>query len=599
MWNQPWRPMFCDWEIELALGPLAGWELGATDADPATGENAAPVSFPDSVRLTGRSGLVTGVARTLASSISAWLTAERQRGGNALADPQTEQALASLQQHLAQLDLLSVAMDGVREQLLGLAYDRGLLHRDVDALPDGTRRAVADALPRLLAAGKLRLSSARLVDAFGRTLDLPVGDAVVSARVSEGEPATMRLRPRLNVPARWRFDLVDATSTSPDAALACVDQSDPTQQVNPIAGFLLPDHMDEALEVFATDGTPLGQLFHDPFSDAVTWEGAPGRTDVGPAAGPTEDPNVAHHRVGWIAAALVATDAEARQGRPQRPETESPLSALLRAIDTTLWTVDPFGSLGREHIAGLVGRPIAVVAARLSLDVRSDVDELVYDPAELQAGRADAYTALSALELQVRLGELTRADDSLLGYFVDDDYSHFHVVDRVVVANALPSGRTKGVLANGDATPAPVPIEHPYIDPAGVLRIHPGQTVRLTLLMHPGGKVNLTSGILPRTQRALARDWVQPGLSVLAPSLRTGPLLIDADKVRLPKVASFPAEQLFTRRDTPTSWRDDPILAATQSALLPDTAPEIQEGWIRIAPNPTTSTGAPSGPSTP
>ena len=122
-------------------------------------------------------------------------------------------------------------------------------------------------------------------------------------------------------------------------------------------------------------------------------------------------------------------------------------------------------------------------------------------------------------------------------------------------------------------------------------RIHPGQTVRLTLLMHPGGKVHLTTGILPRTDKALARDWVNPGLSVLAPSLRCGPLLIDADKVRLPKVASFPADQLFTHRDTPTTWKDDPILAATQSALLPDTAPEVQEGWVRIDPNPPAADG--------
>ena len=58
--------------------------------------------------------------------------------------------------------------------------------------------------------------------------------------------------------------------------------------------------------------------------------------------------------------------------------------------------------------------------------------------------------------------------------------------------------------------------------------------------MHPGGKVHLSSGLLPRSSRELARDWVAPGLSVLAPSVRCGPLLIDADKVRLPKVAVVP-----------------------------------------------------------
>jgi hypothetical protein len=74
-----------------------------------------------------------------------------------------------------------------------------------------------------------------------------------------------------------------------------------------------------------------------------------------------------------------------------------------------------------------------------------------------------------------------------------------------------------------------------------------------------------------------------------------GPLLTDADKVRLPKVASFPADQLFTRRDSPGTWKDDPILAATQTAYLPDQASEVQEGWIRVAPKPPSAEQAPGG----
>ena len=590
MWGQPWRPMFCDWQVELDLAavdaaPLDAWSLTGVDLDART--DPAP-ALPDSVTISGRSALVAGVARTLAAGIDRWLTEERQRdlGGHGLADPMTENALSALRDSLSQVDLMSVALDGIREQLLGLDYDRGLLHRDDDLLEDGTRRALAVALPRLLAAGKITLTDARLVDAFGRTLALPVDAVAIPVRLSDDSGKAMLVRPRLTAPARWRFDLVDAASTADDAPLGCVDQADPSKQVNPVAGFLLPDHMDESLEVFATDGRPLGELLHDSFSDAVTWEIAPGRTDVAPAAGPTDDPDTGHLRVGWIAAGLVAADAVDRKATPNRAETESALSAMLRAIDTTLWTVDPFGSLGTEHIAGLVGRPIAVVNARLSLDIQSDVGDRAYVDDALRAGRSAAYDALAQLPFEVRLGEITRSDDGLLGYFVDDDYSRFHVVDEVIAARALPSGRGQGVLDPNSTHPAkPVPIDNAYIDTTGVLRVRPGQTVKLTLLMHPGGKVHLSSGVLPRSSRELARDWVAPGLSVLAPSVRCGPLLIDADKVRLPKVASFPAEQLFTRRDTPTSWKDDPILAATQSALLPDTAPEVQEGWIRIAPN--------------
>jgi hypothetical protein len=109
--------------------------------------------------------------------------------------------------------------------------------------------------------------------------------------------------------------------------------------------------------------------------------------------------------------------------------------------------------------------------------------------------------------------------------------------------------------------------------------------------MHPASKAHLTSGILPRKALALARDWVGPGLAAIAPSLRTGPVLVETDlddkkQVRLPKVSVFGTNQNFLWRDTPATWRSDAILAATQTALLPDQPAELREGWIRVAPDP-------------
>ena len=110
------------------------------------------------------------------------------------------------------------------------------------------------------------------------------------------------------------------------------------------------------------------------------------------------------------------------------------------------------------------------------------------------------------------------------------------------------------------------------------------QAFRSPLLMLPRGRVHLTSGILPRKSVELVRDWIQPGLSVMAPSVRVGPVLIDPDKVRLPKVSAFPVDQQWTRRDTPFTWKNDPILAATQTALLPVLPSTVQEGYIRVMP---------------
>ena len=66
--------------------------------------------------------------------------------------------------------------------------------------------------------------------------------------------------------------------------------------------------------------------------------------------------------------------------------------------------------------------PIAVVAARLSLDVQRDLDDHVYTDDALKSGRQAAFDAMAAQVFEVRLGEITRTDDGLLGYFVDDDY---------------------------------------------------------------------------------------------------------------------------------------------------------------------------------
>jgi hypothetical protein len=49
-------------------------------------------------------------------------------------------------------------------------------------------------------------------------------------------------------------------------------------------------------------------------------------------------------------------------------------------------------------------------------------------------------------------------------------------------------------------------------------------------------------------------------------------------------ISAFGKEQLWTRRTTPATWKDDPILAATQTALLPDLPHQVEEGYIRIAP---------------
>lgn len=597
-WAQPWVPMWIEWEAQVeGLDPptLQAWRLGALDLD-----STSTTIEGGTATLRGRAQITAGAAATLHDAITDWLAKEDALDAvNAgLVDDDTEKAYRTLDEAVRHLDVMTATLDGLRTQLLGLPVSDGLRR---PGEPGSVSEPAPVAPPHAVLAGCVTLTRARLLDVFGRTLDVPLANVTTPTRASlPARPGALQLRPRLLRPSRWLFRLVDAaTPVGAEGTEARVDQVEAALQVNPVAGFVMPDHLDESLEIFGIDGAPIGELLHEPVSGGVMWEIAAGRE--GPAdAGPHHGLAPAQKALGDFAAALVAADAAARQGAPldasreQEQARESALSALLRAIDTTLWTVDSFASLGSEHVAGLVGRPIAVVRAQLRLELRPPVDVDLSD-AQRAAEWAQVEQEAARHAFPVRIGELTRSDDGVLGFFVDDDYSRFRLVDKVIAATAADGGRSRGqlgVFEKSAGLPPATAITHPYIagtDDADTLLLHIGQTVTLTILMHPSGKATLTSGVLPRKALALARDWVGPGLAAIAPSLRTGPVLVETDldsegQVRLPKVSVFGKDQNFLWRDTPATWRTDAILAATQTALLPDAPAELREGWIRVAP---------------
>ena len=576
-WRQPWVPLWLEWRVELVgSDTLNDWvldDLDLTQKSDATSDNKI-------FEFVGRSPIGRGLTTALHTSIERWIQAEQERDATeAILDSSEQSALESLADFLEPLDLTSASLDGIREQLLGIRYIGNLSSdKDDDDTP------IASATPTPMFGGTLTVAELRLVDAFGRTLNVPVDTLQTTSTLEvKDEPATINIPPRIQHGARWLLRLIDPAYTG-DPALApeaFINQLEPTLAVNPVAGFLLPDHIDEALEAFNVKGGALGQLSHHEITGAVRWEPAPGRA-VPPSAGPLVDLTPEALAMGEIAAAIVRSDVQDRAS--DTPSIDSSLTSILRAIDTTLWTVDTYGTIGSTSVAGLVGRPIAVVKATLRLDVPDDLDEVNVTATGGVDERKAIFDSLKDQRFPVRLGDLQRSDDSLLGFYVNDDYDHFHLVDRVVAATARDVGRHRGQLGllGTVSIPDTVPLSHPILEAEDTLYVHPGQAVRLTMLMLPAGKVHLTSGILPRKSLALNDAWVAKGLQRVIPSIRVGPVLVDPEEIRLPKVSLLGDKQQFTRRTGPLTWRDDPIISATQSALMPRMPHEIQEGWIRI-----------------
>jgi hypothetical protein len=595
-WAQPWSPIWLEWELEVTPGDgLERFTLGMVDfeGDPDL-SNQRP-------KLTGRAPLTSGLARSYQAAITTYLAAEEQRDEAEAGEISTPHArtLAELAEFLTNPDMGSITVSGLEQFWLGLVEGPD---GQVDTTPASLTTALREAgLPRLLAAGRLRLTRARLIDSFGRFRTLQVSKCLHPAAhemTGPGSAKALRQPPRLAVPARLMWRLTDPASSAPDAAEATLNQQRPDLTVNPVAGFVLPDFVDEALEFFDATGAPLGQVMHDSVTGGLTWEGGVGRE--GPAVTlPTEGLAPAAMPCGYLAQGMIDADTAPRAD-PATADGESPLSAFLRAVDTTSWTVEGNLNLSGASIAGLVGRPVAVVTARLRLDIPDDITQTgAYGP-EGEAIRAHmlaekVHDKLKSLGFPIRLGEISKAHDGLYGYFINNDYAHFHLVEHSVATATRQARYGEGFRTilgavrdrlGPDFLPAPSPLDCPYISSAGELTVHNGQIVRLTLLMHPYARIHATSGILPRKSLELLRDWVAPGLEKIAPSARIGPVLIDPDKIRLPKIAAYGSDQSWTRRDSPITWRDDPILSATQAALLPEGRVTAQEGYIRLAPKP-------------
>jgi hypothetical protein len=266
---------------------------------------------------------------------------------------------------------------------------------------------------------------------------------------------------------------------------------------------------------------------------------------------------------------------DAQQGIGTAERSESALAALLRMIDATLWTVDPIGREGDEHLSVLVGRPLALVRAKLKLEMEAAplTDELARRP------------------LPVRRGALTRLGDGLMGYFVNDDYSQFYPVHESIAEQNRPSRPQQGFLGAiqtvgdyySDFHQTIAPVMHPYINREPVVYIRPGQTVMLTLLLDPRGSVHATSGILPRKRIELMREHVANALAAMSMTFRVGPVLTDPETIRMPLPSEIPGKWTWVNRSGPTVWQEGAVVTATDDAKFGDEAAMFTEGWLKLS----------------
>jgi len=595
---KPWTPLHIDWEAEY-LPSTAGerdWSLGEIDLGPGDAGVAAPLV------IQGRALLSSGPA-TLLGGIATQTRAQAQRIGTAVTLPLEHRArfasdvAQTLTQAMATLDVAPGAIDAAAlSDVASRLADSDLLAGTLDPLHvslrggvpgDGNATAGDGARPTpfiALRAGFLRIRRLRLVDTFGQFLDLAGSDAstpVDPARLRWAgglsvpeQPDRGALPPRFTAPARLMLRYTDGAGGSHEA----------DDLVSPVCGFLLPNHLENALEAFDAGGGALGVLGQG--DDALVWEETPGQAGTVGRAPERSVPNP--FLAGVLRGLLDYRDSGATADAP-----ESALSAFLRLVDSTRWSVDPFAHAGDEHLSLLVGHPIAVLRARLWLEV---VDPVA--PGEA-AGHA----------VPVRLGSLAEWQDGLYGYYVDDDYRRLHLPDGAAARFARPLGPGQGFLQRidrvadyyaqfsddltSDDAEGAAALSHPMIDGSGILPLVPGRVVRLTMLVEPHASIHATTGYLPRKAIGMRRRWVTPGLARLAPTFRFGPVLVDPNGLRMPVARDVGGTWSWQSRADIGKWAAEPITNATGEAALSPGRVRATEGWLRLVPDPPADEGGP------
>jgi hypothetical protein len=712
----PWIPLHLDWQVQFvpSVNGIADWPLDEIDYVPGSQKLPEPGDNTAGVILLGRVHLTAGAPTAIASSIRLALAQAQLTGGAGSLTPNLvvrytsavsqsisatfagltanlrarttiaqdagtidRSTLADLASSLENMDVLTGALDNFRTKLRG-----GLPGDGTTTFPDGKIPSGFFAVR----AGFMSVLRLRLVDCFGQFVDLAGSSAATVADPSQliaSQPMQVPARndllalpPRFTSPTRTWFRFQEANGTNKDA----------TASTTPVCGFLLPNHLDGDLEFFDAAGNNLGIVRPDPQA-GIIWEDAPGTPST---LGKTPSDVIPNQFLAGIAQALLAWGfADVSLGRGAR---EDALSALLRIVDSTLWSTDPYAHSGDEHLALLIGHPVVVMRAVVRVEVSDPVD-----PSHVNTSR-----------VPLRLGALTHWQDGLFGYFVNDDYETLYCADAAVAGfardigpgqgflkpiNLVPNfyqtfsddlaspnqftyggtapsarknalkpksvtrhsastlipmvigiSRTSGAPGGGDnvtitglnftgvtgvsfggkpaasftfvsdsevtaVSPAgtgtvaitvttPVgtsasqgtvtegnnPVNHPYVNGSGVLLIPPNQDVPLTLLVEPHSFVHVTSGITPRKEIGMRREWVAGPLSKIAPTFRFGPVLVDPQRIRMPIPNDIHGTWSWDHRSAITAWAEDKVTNTTGDALIPPDPAKAQEGWLRMTP---------------
>ncbi len=399
--------------------------------------------------------------------------------------------------------------------------------------------------------GAFSLTGLWLVDTFGQVqevVDLETPDdahVLTTDALTPPDTATRHhvlLSPRLTQPARLRFDFLPAKDVQAQRATEHPD-------TNPVCGWLLVNNQDRALAVYDQAGLALGSI-----DQGGTWRTAPG-TRAAVRTNAQGLPEFANPHLQQVVRHVLAQGADF-------------LRLFLSTQRTALETIDPASYAEHPSRALLMARPVAVVRAALTLELRGPP---ALDPNAIADGE-DTTRGLEKVKLPIRLGEFGQLDDGLVGYWRES-----------------PDGAGGYTYEQGGTffSPQMRSVGHPliktYADESLLMpRTSSDPAQHVTMLLDPRGQVHATTGVLPSEQLRLLPEYYSQALADLEVSFLTAPLLTDRGTLRLPVPEQPGLTWSWTTRQPDGAWTETNKLDPVNPRAAFSATQEVREGWLML-----------------
>lgn len=628
-WVQPWVPLLLDWQVAVLNAPAytagasewqmdpAQWTFDGSDFQWTGPTQATGTDFneggSEQMTLTGRTFITPHISHALAGQLAEWIAKHKMR------DPALEKQLEALEAYLVQIraqDVVSQRLSGMTAMMaeraltsmvpptgaVAAALEGHAPHGYPLPFPDlhaSYAAPVWDFAP--MSGTFFVVQKLTVIDTQGRTVDLMLGnhstDPLTQGSVTEyyfypiagrgmkapttvdpvpGIPesteATQRMlqlppRPIQDAQLALRFTANDGSDAEVGLAAGA----------NPVCGWIVPNHLDRSLALYAPDGSAWGEVYlslQAGGSYLPAWSPDP----TNPHA-PAHVADIPNRYVREMFEALWA-----------RTDHGAAFDDFMRVIDETLWTVNPRGQRQDQDLSVLVGRPLAVVRAELSLRLSGvarvsqdwwntfDVNPSPLPDPTLPAPLGAVDGGVAGPRWPVRVGSLALRDDGVVGYYLDPPAgAGFTAFNALEMPDGMRTDYLRRIGGDGgfirlrftdDMVAAPDP--------------HAGQAARLTLLADPRGSVHAFSGLLPVVSASIPDEFVTPALERIAYLFRAGPFLTAPDAVRIPR----PSERAGS-----WAWFDHvagattPVAQADGAVRFPSTPPLVREGWLKFTPN--------------